>query len=125
MVFSIDSSSTGTGSISGNIADWLTMTGAGTIVIDANQAGNSNYNAAPQVQQTLSSSSSLPWTQFPAVVQLNVGSPHGLPIAFTWSVVAVSQLYDVQQVAAGRGAERQLLHWHVWRPGQVALQHHS
>ncbi len=98
VAFSIDSSSTGSGTISGTISGTvLTITGAGSIVIDANQAGNSNYNAAPQVQQTLSSSSSLPWTQFPAVVQLNVGSPHGLPIAFTSSVVAVSQLYDVQQ----------------------------
>jgi len=29
------------------------VTGAGSIVLDANQAGNSDYNAAPQVQQTL------------------------------------------------------------------------
>ena len=50
VVFSIDSTSTGTGSISGST---LTVTGAGTFVLDANQAGNSNYNAAPQVQQTL------------------------------------------------------------------------
>jgi hypothetical protein len=33
----------------GNI---LTVTGAGNIVLDANQAGNTNYEAAPQVQQT-------------------------------------------------------------------------
>jgi hypothetical protein len=50
VVFTIDASSTGTGSISDNT---LTVTGAGTLVLDANQAGNSNYNAAPQVQQTL------------------------------------------------------------------------
>ncbi len=50
VVFSIDASSTGTGSISGST---LTVTGAGSIVLDANQAGNSNYNAATQVQQTL------------------------------------------------------------------------
>jgi uncharacterized repeat protein (TIGR01451 family) len=40
----------GLGSISGTT---LTVTGAGSIVLDANQAGNSNYNAATQVQQTL------------------------------------------------------------------------
>jgi hypothetical protein len=34
----------------GNI---LTVTTAGSIVLDANQAGTSNYNAAPQVQQAL------------------------------------------------------------------------
>ena len=50
VVFSIDASSTGAGSISGNV---LTITGAGNFVLDANQSGNSNYNAAPQVQQTL------------------------------------------------------------------------
>jgi fibronectin-binding autotransporter adhesin len=50
VVFTIDSSSTGTGSISGHT---LTVTSAGTFVLDANQAGNTNYNAAPQVQQTL------------------------------------------------------------------------
>ena len=50
MVFTIDASSTGTGTISGST---LTVTGAGNIVIDANQAGNSNYSAAAQVQKTL------------------------------------------------------------------------
>ena len=50
VVFSIDASSTGTGSISGNV---LTVTAAGSFVLDANQAGNSNYNPATQVQETL------------------------------------------------------------------------
>ena len=48
--YSIDGSSTGTGIVSGNM---LTVTGAGDIVIDANQAGNTDYLAAPQVQQSL------------------------------------------------------------------------
>ena len=50
VVFTIDSTSTGAGTINGNM---LTVTLAGNIVIDANQAGNSNYNAAPQAQKTL------------------------------------------------------------------------
>jgi sugar lactone lactonase YvrE len=50
VVFSIDGSSTGTGSISGNM---LTVTGVGNLVIDANQAGNTTYAPAPQVQETL------------------------------------------------------------------------
>jgi hypothetical protein len=50
VVFSIDGTSTGTGLIAGSV---LTVTGAGSIVIDANQAGNSDYNAAAQVQHTL------------------------------------------------------------------------
>jgi hypothetical protein len=40
----------GPGSITGSI---LTITGGGTIVVAANQAGNTNYSAATQVTQTL------------------------------------------------------------------------
>jgi len=50
VVFSIDASSTATATISGST---VTVTGVGTIVIDANQAGNANYTAAPQVQRTV------------------------------------------------------------------------
>ncbi len=50
VAFTIDASSTGTGSISGNV---LTVTGAGTLVIDANQAGNTNYSAATQMQRSI------------------------------------------------------------------------
>lgn len=50
VVFTIDGTSTGTGTISGNT---LTVTGAGTIVIDANQAGGGGYGAATQAQQSV------------------------------------------------------------------------
>ena len=40
----------GPGSISGNV---LTVTGVGTIVVAANQAGNADYSAAPQVTQSV------------------------------------------------------------------------
>jgi hypothetical protein len=40
----------GPGSVSG---DTLTVTGAGTIVVEADQAGNAQYAAAPAVQQTV------------------------------------------------------------------------
>jgi sugar lactone lactonase YvrE len=40
----------GPGSITGNT---LTITGAGTVYVAANQAGNSNYAAAPQVSQSI------------------------------------------------------------------------
>jgi hypothetical protein len=51
VTFSIDSSSArGACSIHG---DRVSFTGAGRCVLDANQAGNSNYLAAPQVQQSL------------------------------------------------------------------------
>jgi sugar lactone lactonase YvrE len=50
VVFTIDGSSTGTGSITGST---LTVTSVGNLVIDANQAGNSNYSAAAQAQRTV------------------------------------------------------------------------
>jgi hypothetical protein len=49
-VFTIDASSTAKGSISGST---LTVTATGNLVIDANQAGNTDYSAAPQVQRTV------------------------------------------------------------------------
>jgi hypothetical protein len=50
VVFSIDASSTGSGIISGST---LTVTGVGNVIIDANQAGNSNYLAATQVTRSI------------------------------------------------------------------------
>jgi sugar lactone lactonase YvrE len=50
VVLTVDSISTGAGTISGST---LTVTQAGTLVIDANQAADANYLAAAQVQQTL------------------------------------------------------------------------
>jgi hypothetical protein len=50
VVFTVDATSTGKGTVSGNT---LTITAAGTLVIDANQAGNSNYYAASQAQVTI------------------------------------------------------------------------
>jgi sugar lactone lactonase YvrE len=50
IVFTLDASSTATGSVSGNI---VTVTSAGNLVVDANQAGNADYSAAPQVQRTV------------------------------------------------------------------------
>jgi sugar lactone lactonase YvrE len=50
VAFTIDAASTAPATFSANI---LTIKGAGTLVIDANQAGNTNYAAAPQVQRTI------------------------------------------------------------------------
>jgi len=43
----------GPGSLSGTNNNILTVTGTGTIVIVANQAGNTDYSAAPQVTQSI------------------------------------------------------------------------
>jgi hypothetical protein len=73
VVFSIDASSTGTGLISGTT---LTVKGVGSIVIDANQPGNTNYAAAPQVQQTLVVNAAPQTISFPAPASpVNYGVP--------------------------------------------------
>jgi hypothetical protein len=65
VTFTIDSSSTGCTIGSGVVA----FTAAGTCVIDANQAGNGSYLAAPQVQQT--------FTVSLATQTINFNSPSG------------------------------------------------
>jgi len=51
VAFSIDATSTpGACTIAGNL---VSFTGVGTCIVDANQPGNANYTAAPQVQQTM------------------------------------------------------------------------
>lgn len=47
----------GPANLSGNI---LTITGAGSVVIAANQAGNSDYSAAPQLTETITVNQALP-----------------------------------------------------------------
>ena len=45
----IDAASAGICSISGGVVSFV---GAGSCIVDANQAGNATYNPAPQVQQS-------------------------------------------------------------------------
>ncbi len=90
VTFNIDPSSTAAGSISGNT---LTITGAGTLVIDANQDGNTNYQAAAQVQQTILVNPAAqiitftppasPVTYGVAPVTLSAGTTSGLTVMFT------------------------------------------
>src|SRR4029079_3004477 len=49
VTFTIDASASSVCSISGSTVSFI---GAGTCVIDANQAGDANWNPAPQVQQS-------------------------------------------------------------------------
>ncbi len=54
VVFSVDSSSgNGVCNVSGTNGTTVNYTAAGSCVIDANQAGNADYTAAPQVQQSI------------------------------------------------------------------------
>ena len=50
VTFALDSSSTGTGSILGST---LSVSGAGTLVVDANQGGNADFAPAPQVSRSV------------------------------------------------------------------------
>ena len=54
VIFSVDSSSAGVCSSSGADGATITFNAAGTCVIDASQAGNAQYLAAPQVRQSVS-----------------------------------------------------------------------
>ncbi|MBO9662745.1 Ig domain-containing protein [Dokdonella sp.] len=56
VALSIDASASGVCSISGNTVSFL---GAGTCVIDADQAGDANWTAAPRVQQSFAVSACL------------------------------------------------------------------
>ncbi len=98
VTFTIDASATSVCSISGSTVSFL---GAGTCVIDANQAGNANYSAAPQVQQSFAVSKGSQTISFTsaAPASATVGGPtytvtatatSGLPVAFTIDASATS-----------------------------------
>ncbi|HXM64273.1 MAG TPA: Ig-like domain repeat protein [Terriglobales bacterium] len=80
----------GPGTINGNI---LTVTGVGTIVIAANQAGNADYSAAPQVTQSvvvIQASQTITFTPPPspviygiAPISLMATASSGLPVTFS------------------------------------------
>ena len=57
VTFTIDAAASSVCTISGSTVSFI---GAGTCVIDANQAGNTNYNAAPQAQQTFAVAAGTP-----------------------------------------------------------------
>jgi hypothetical protein len=69
----------------------LSITGTGTISVQANQAGNSNYTATSttesivvnQASQTLSFSNPGPLTYSAAPIALNATATSGLPVTFT------------------------------------------
>ena len=59
LVVAYESSNTAVATVSGNT---VTIVGAGTTVITASQGGNTNYNAAPAVEQTLTVDPATPTT---------------------------------------------------------------
>jgi large repetitive protein len=75
VAFSVDNPGAGVCTVHGNT---VTYTAAGSCIIDANQAGNATYAAAPQVQQTITVSNPIPVTHVtgisPTMGQCNGGA---------------------------------------------------
>jgi sugar lactone lactonase YvrE len=80
----------GPGTVSGST---LTITGVGTLVVAANQAGNANYAAATQVTQSIAvnqasqtitfTAPTTPVTYGAAAITLSATASSGLPVAFS------------------------------------------
>ena len=80
----------GPGTVSGST---LTITGVGTVVVAANQAGNANYAAAPQLTQSIAvnqasqtisfTAPTTPVTYGAAAITLSATASSGLPVAFS------------------------------------------
>jgi sugar lactone lactonase YvrE len=116
VVFTLDASSTGTGTISttvltGGISTaWLTVNSQGTFVIDANQALSANFLPAPQVQQSVKILPSLPTQVITFISPLTqvVGTPltimatasSGLPVSFSTTTPTVCTLSGANNATA-------------------------
>ena len=94
----IDASACSVCSIAGSTVSFI---GAGTCVIDANQAGNASYNAAPQAQQSFlvgKGSQTISFTSVAPVAATVGGATYnvtatatsGLPVSFTIDPVAAA-----------------------------------
>jgi hypothetical protein len=66
------------------------ITGGGTCTIDANQAGNANYNPAPQVQDTFRIDAASQSIDFPAISEKTYGEADFAPGASASSGLTVS-----------------------------------
>jgi len=80
------------------VGSTLTITGAGTVVVAANQAGNSNYAAAPQATQSIVIKLGSQTISFPAItateyagtqMTLSATASSGLAVSFTSSTPTV------------------------------------
>jgi len=80
VAFSADASSTG---CDVSPTGLVTYTGAGTCVVDANQSGNASYNAAPQVQHTITIAKGSQIVTFTSTnpTPVKVGAPTYTPAA--------------------------------------------
>ena len=92
ITFSIDPSATSVCSMTGSVVSFI---GAGTCTIDANEAGNTSYSAAPQVQQVVTVGQAPTITTACPPTPPTVGQEYVCEIAATGSptpALTVSQL---------------------------------
>jgi hypothetical protein len=99
VAFSVDLSSTSVCAVSGSVVSFI---GVGTCTIDANQAGNADYEPAPQVEQSFSVgpiSQVITFTSTPpstatvggmSYVVSAIGGASGNPVTFTVAATAKS-----------------------------------
>ena len=103
VVFTIDAGSIATGSISGST---LTVTSAGNLVIDANQAGNTNYSAAPQVQRTVvvnQAAQTINFTQ-PASPVIYSGTSMNVPLSATGGASGNPVVFSIDAGSTATGS---------------------
>jgi uncharacterized repeat protein (TIGR02543 family) len=96
----VDAASSSVCSISGGIVSFLT---AGTCVLNANQAGNSAFTAAPQVQQSFAVASAQLDTPTAPTVAATANTLKSLDVS--WTAVANAASYTVKVYAAATGSE--------------------
>ena len=83
VIFTIDPTASGVCAISAGV---VSFTGAGTCVIDANQAGNGAYTAAPQTQQTFTVGGGTT----PQTISFSSSAPVGATVGGTYTPVATA-----------------------------------
>ncbi len=84
VTFSIDASASSVCAINGSTVTFL---GAGTCVVDANQAGNSDYGSAAQVQQRFNVSPAARTITSPGAASATAGSPFSFLVTTTGAPV--------------------------------------
>lgn len=101
LAVSYSSSNTAVATVSGSI---ITIVGVGTSTITATQAGNANYNAATQVQRTLTVSKAPQTISFGTLPVKTYGDEPFMPDATASSGIAVTYTSSNTSVATVDGA---------------------
>ncbi len=98
VTFTIDASSSSVCSISGGV---VSFSSGGTCIIDANQAGNTDWAAAPQVQQSITVGETAQTISFTSAPPVNItaGGANYTPTATATSTLGVTFSIDSSSTA--------------------------